>query len=138
MSETPGHYNATVLDHFLNPRHVGEVPAPDGIGEAGKSGDGDTLRLSLRIEDGKIVQARFRAFGCPAAIASASVATELITGMTLAEARHFSNREVVAALGGLPAGKMQCSVLAGQALRAALEDYEKRHPAAPLAGRTIH
>jgi nitrogen fixation NifU-like protein len=135
MSSAPALYNATVLDHFLNPRNVGDVPEPEALGEAGEPGSGDTMRLSLRIKDGKIVDARFRTVGCGAAIASSSMATELIKGRTIKEARHFTNHEVVAALGGLPPSKIQCSVLAGQALRAALDDYENRHPGADAPGR---
>jgi nitrogen fixation NifU-like protein len=127
MSSAPALYNPTVLDHFLNPRNVGDVPQADALGQAGEPNCGDTMRLSLGIKDGRIVDARFRTFGCAAAIASSSMATELIKGRTIEEARHFSNEEVVAALGGLPPAKIQCSVLAGQALRAALADYEKRH-----------
>ena len=130
MSPTPALYNGTVLDHFLNPRNVGDVPEPEALGEAGEPNCGDAMRLSLRIQDGKIVDARFRTVGCGAAIASSSMATELIKGRTIEQARQFSNQEIVAALGGLPPAKIQCSVLAGQALRAALEDYDKRHPAA--------
>lgn len=137
MSETAGFYNSTVLDHFLNPRNAGDVPEPDASGEAGQPDDGDTLRISLRIKDGRIVDARFRAFGCGAAIASSSMATELIKGRTLDEARHFSNDEVVAALGGLPSAKIQCSVLAEEALRAALADFDARHLAASAPGAVI-
>jgi nitrogen fixation NifU-like protein len=126
MTDSGFLYNSTVLDHFLNPRNTGDVAEPDAIGEAGNSDDGDTLRLTLRIKDGRIVDARFRACGCGAAIASSSMATELIKGKTLEEARHFSNAEVVQALGGLPAAKIQCSVLAAQALRAALDDFDRR------------
>jgi nitrogen fixation protein NifU and related proteins len=136
MNDTVGQYSATAVDHFLNPRHVGEVAGAEAVGEAGPSESGDSLRLSLRIAGEKIVEAKFRVFGCPAAIASASMATELLTGMTLAEAGRFSNREVVAALGGLPRGKVQCSVLVEEALRAALEDYKKRRLAEPA--REIH
>ena len=128
-------YNATVLDHFLNPRNVGDVPDAEALGEAGEPNGGDAMRLSLRIKNGRIVDARFRTVGCAAAIASSSMATELLNGRTLEEARHFSNQEVVAALGGLPAAKVQCSLLAAQALRAALEDYEKRHPQAGARGQ---
>jgi len=134
MRPAPALYNATVLDHFLNPRNVGEVPQAEALGEAGEPSCGDTLRLSLRIKDGRIVNARFRTLGCGAAIASSSMATELLAGRTVEEARHFSNEEVVAALGGLPPSKVQCSVLAGQALRAALEDYDNRHPGADAPG----
>lgn len=136
MSPSPALYNPIVLDHFLNPRNVGDVPQPDALGQAGEPSCGDTMRLSLRIKDGRIVEARFRTFGCGAAIASSSMATELIKGRTLEEARHFSNEEIVAALGGLPPAKIQCSVLAGQALRAALEDYQTRHPGADAPGRS--
>ena len=134
MRPAPALYNATVLDHFLNPRNVGDVPEADAVGQAGEPNCGDTMRLSLRIKDGRIVDARFRTFGCGAAIASSSMATELLKGRTLGEARRFSNRDVVAALGGLPPAKIQCSVLACQALQAALEDYAKRHPAAGSCG----
>jgi nitrogen fixation NifU-like protein len=113
----------------LNPRNAGEVPHPDARGEAAQPHDGDTLRLTLKIQDGKILQARFKTLGCAAAIASSSMATVLLKGKTIAEARHFSNEQVVAALGGLPPAKIQCSVLAAQALQAALDDYQKRHPA---------
>jgi nitrogen fixation NifU-like protein len=130
----PALYNDTVLDHFLNPRNVGDLPEPDGVGQAGQSDCGDSLKLSLRINHGKIVEARFRASGCPAAIASSSMATELIKGRTVAQARHFSNREVVAALGGLPPAKVQCSVLAAQALRSALADYRKKRNASVTGG----
>jgi nitrogen fixation NifU-like protein len=137
MSPTPALYNPTVLDHFLNPRNVGDVQEADGIGEAAQSNGGDTLRMSLKIKEGKIAEARFRAFGCAAAIASSSIATELIEGMTLEQARRFSNRQVVEALGGLPAAKIQCSLLASQALRAALDDYNKKQPARPRPGEPI-
>jgi len=135
MSPAPAFYNPIVLDHFLNPRNVGEVPHAEALGEAGEPSCGDTMRLSLRIKDGRIVNARFRTLGCGAAIASSSMATELLKGRTVEEARHFSNEEVVAALGGLPPSKVQCSVLAGQALRAALEDYDRRHPGADAPRR---
>ena len=128
MSPTPALYNATVLDHFLNPRNVGDVPDPEALGHAGEPNCGDAMRLSLRIQNGKILDARFRTVGCGAAIASSSMATELIKGRSVEQARQFSNQEIVAALGGLPPAKIQCSLLAAQALRAALADYEKRHP----------
>jgi nitrogen fixation NifU-like protein len=134
MSPAPAFYNPIVLDHFLNPRNVGDVPEAEALGQAGEPNCGDAMRLSLRIQDGRIVDARFRAVGCGAAIASSSMATELLTGRTVEEARHFSNEEVVAALGGLPPSKVQCSVLAGQALRAALEDYDRRRPGADAPG----
>ncbi len=135
MKPAPALYNPTVLDHFLNPRNVGEVPQAEALGQAGEPNCGDTMRLSLRIQDGRIVDARFRTLGCGAAIASSSMATELLKGRTVEEARHFSNEEVVAALGGLPPAKRQCSVLAGQALRAALADYDRRRPGADAPRR---
>jgi len=130
MSNTAGLYNPTVLDHFLHPRNVGDIAEPDALGRAGDSTCGDSMRLTLRIRRGKIVDARFRACGCGAAIASSSMATELMKGMTLSAARLFSNRRIVAALGGLPPAKIQCSVLAAKALRSALADYRKRKPRA--------
>jgi nitrogen fixation NifU-like protein len=135
MTPAPALYNPTVLDHFLNPRNVGDVPEPEALGQAGDASCGDTMRLTLRIKNGRIVDARFRTFGCAAAIASSSMATELLKGRTVEEARHFSDLEVVAALGGLPPAKIQCSVLAGQALRAALENYRTRHPGALAPAR---
>jgi nitrogen fixation NifU-like protein len=129
MSSDPALYNPVVLDHFLNPRNAGDVPEADALGQAGEPACGDTMRLTLRIRRGRIVDARFRTFGCAAAIARSSMATELLKGRTVAQARRFSNEDIVAALGGLPPGKLQCSVLAAQALRAALEDYDNRHPA---------
>jgi nitrogen fixation NifU-like protein len=128
MSLPPIPYNIVVMDHFLNPRNAGDLPKPDAVGEAGEPGCGDVMRLSLQIKRGRITDARFKTIGCAAAIASSSMATELIKGRTLQQARRFSNQEVVTALGGLPAEKVQCSVLASQALRAALEDYARRHP----------
>ncbi len=131
MKTVPALYNPTVLDHFLNPRNVGDIPHPDALGQAGEPACGDTMRLTLRIQRGKIIDARFRTFGCAAAIASSSMATQLLKGKTLAQARRFTNRQIVTALGGLPPAKIQCSVLAAQALRAAFQDYDSRHPAAP-------
>jgi nitrogen fixation NifU-like protein len=128
MTEALAIYNPTVMDHFLNPRNVGEVPDADATGEAGEPNCGDTLRLTLEIAGGRITDIRFRALGCGAAIASSSMATELLKGRTLDEARHFSNEEVIAALGGLPPAKIQCSVLAAEALQAALKSYGRNSP----------
>lgn len=119
-------YNDTVMDHFLNPRNMGDVESADGIGEVGAAACGDIMKISLKIRDGKIEDARFKTFGCGSAIASSSMATELIKGRTLEEAKHFSNQEVVDALGGLPPVKIHCSVLAEEALKAAIEDYEAK------------
>ena len=117
-------YNDTVMDHFLNPRNMGDVNEADGVGEVGAAACGDIMKISLKIRDGKIEDARFKTFGCGSAIASSSMATELIKGRTLEEAKNFSNQEVVDALGGLPPVKIHCSVLAEEALKAAIEDYE--------------
>jgi len=136
MKETKEYtlYNETVMDHFLNPRNMGDVQEADGIGEVGAAACGDIMKISLKIRDGKIEDARFKTFGCGSAIASSSMATELIKGRTLEEAKNFSNQEVVDALGGLPPVKIHCSVLAEEALKAAIEDYEaKQAKAAPLA-----
>jgi len=127
MSGTPAIYNPTVMDHFLNPRNVGEVPGANAVGEAGEPGCGDTLKLTMKIESGRITDVRFRALGCPVAIASSSVATELIKGRSVDEARRFSDKEVVAALGGLTPAKIKCSVLAAEALDAALNNYAENY-----------
>lgn len=128
MSDTYTLYNPTVMDHFMNPRNMGDLKDADGIGEVGAAACGDIMKISLKIRDGKIQDARFKTFGCGSAIASSSMATELIKGRTIEEAMSFSNQEVVDALGGLPPVKIHCSVLAEEALKAALEDYVKRHP----------
>jgi nitrogen fixation NifU-like protein len=134
MKETKEYtlYNETVMDHFLNPRNMGDVQEADGIGEVGAAACGDIMKISLKIRDGKIEDARFKTFGCGSAIASSSMATELIKGRTLEEAKNFSNQEVVDALGGLPPVKIHCSVLAEEALKAAIEDYEAKQ-AKPVA-----
>ena len=121
-------YNEKVMDHFLNPRNLGEIADPDGVGEVGAAACGDIMKISLKIKDGRIEDARFKTFGCGSAIASSSMATELIKGRRIEEAMKFSNEEVVNALGGLPPVKIHCSVLAEEALKAALEDYLKKHP----------
>jgi len=130
MSDTYSLYNPTVMDHFMNPRNMGDIKDADGIGEVGAAACGDIMKISLRIREGRIEDARFKTFGCGSAIASSSMATELIKGRTIEEALGFSNQEVVSALGGLPPVKIHCSVLAEEALKAALEDYVKRHPEA--------
>ena len=119
-------YGDRLLDHFENPRNAGDLPDPDAIGEAFNPACGDELCLSLRIRDGVIERACFRASGCSAAIASSSVTTELLAGMTLEQAAALTNSEVAEALGGLPPAKLHCSVLAEDAIRAALADYSRR------------
>jgi nitrogen fixation NifU-like protein len=120
-------YNDTVMDHFMNPRNMGDLKDADGIGEVGAAACGDIMKVSIKVRDGKITDARFKTFGCGSAIAASSMATELIKGRTLDEVQNFSNQEVVDALGGLPPVKIHCSVLAEEALKAALEDYQKKH-----------
>jgi nitrogen fixation NifU-like protein len=128
MSETYTLYNSTVMDHFMNPRNMGDFKDADGVGEVGAAACGDIMKISLKIKDGRIEDARFKTFGCGSAIASSSMATELIKGRSIDEAMNFTNQEVVDALGGLPPVKIHCSVLAEEALKAALEDYVKKHP----------
>ncbi|MEI6731714.1 MAG: Fe-S cluster assembly scaffold protein NifU [archaeon] len=120
-------YNETVMDHFMNPRNIGDIKDADGIGEVGAAACGDIMKVSIKVVDGRIADARFRTFGCGSAIAASSMATELIKGKTLEEAMRLSNDDVVKALGGLPPVKIHCSVLAEEALKAAVEDYMKRH-----------
>ncbi|HEY7586609.1 MAG TPA: Fe-S cluster assembly scaffold protein NifU [Candidatus Deferrimicrobiaceae bacterium] len=123
-----GPYSAKVMDHFMNPRNVGEIDNADGIGEVGNPACGDMMRLYLKVEDGKIVEAKFRTFGCGAAIASSSMLTEMIKGKTLDEARAITNQHVADALDGLPPVKIHCSVMAEQAVKSALDDYAKKNP----------
>ena len=114
----------------MNPRNMGDLKDADGVGEVGAAACGDIMKISIKIKAGRIEDARFKTFGCGSAIASSSMATELIKGRTIDEAMSFSNQEVVDALGGLPPVKIHCSVLAEEALKAALEDYVKRNPSA--------
>lgn len=122
-------YSATVLDHYRNPRNVGDVAGTAATAQVGDPAHGDVLRLSLRIEAGRVVEARFRAFGCTAAIAAGSMTTVLVAGRSIDEAARLTNREVAAALGGLPESKMHCSVLAEQAVREALARHRAAAPA---------
>ena len=121
-----GPYSEKVMDHFMHPRNMGEIEDASGVGEVGNPACGDVMRLYLKIEDGKIVDAKFKTFGCGAAIASSSMTTELIKGKSIDEALKLSNQAVSEALGGLPPAKQHCSVLAEEALQAALEDYKKK------------
>ncbi|MEI6154040.1 MAG: Fe-S cluster assembly scaffold protein NifU [Deltaproteobacteria bacterium] len=121
-----GPYSDKVMDHFMNPRNMGEIEDADGVGEVGNPACGDVMKLFLKIENDRIVDVKFKTFGCGAAIASSSMTTELIKGKTIDEALKLSNQAVAEALGGLPPAKEHCSVLAEDALRAALEDYKKK------------
>ena len=121
-----GPYNDTVMDYFSNPRNMGAIENPSGVAEVGNPVCGDVMKLYLKIEDDRIVDAKFKTFGCSAAIASSSMTTELVIGKTIAEALQITNEAVTEALGGLPPAKHHCSVLAEEALRAALDDYKRR------------
>ena len=121
-------YSEKVMDHFTNPRNVGEMPDASCMGEVGNAKCGDIMRIYLKInDDGVITDAKFNTFGCASAIASSSMATEMVKGRTIAEARKLTNQEVVDALDGLPAQKIHCSVLADEAINAALDNYEKEY-----------
>jgi len=119
-------YSDQVMEHFRNPRNVGEIENPDGVGKVGNPVCGDIMELSIQVKDNVIEDAKFRTFGCGAAIATSSMVTELVKGKTIEEALEVSNKAVVEALGGLPPVKMHCSVLAEQALKSAIEDYRKK------------
>ncbi len=128
MSEETSGYTARVMDHFLNPRNPGELPDADATGEVGAADCGDIMKISLRIRGGRIEDVRFKTFGCGSAIASSSIATELLKGRSLEEARRFSSQEILDALGGLPPVKVHGPVLVEEALKAALDDYLVKHP----------
>ena len=119
-------YSEKVMDHFEHPRNVGEIADASGVGTVGNAKCGDIMRIYLKIENGIIEDVKFKTFGCGAAIATSSMATELIKGKSVEEALKLSNAAVVEALEGLPPQKIHCSVLAEEAVRAAVEDYEKR------------
>ena len=133
-------YSEKVMDHFRNPRNVGEIADADGVGEVGNAKCGDIMKMYLKIEDGVIVDVKFETFGCGSAIATSSMATELIKGKKVEEALTLTNQAVVESLDGLPAVKVHCSVLAEQAVKAAVADYYKRkglpyeHPCGACGG----
>ena len=126
-------YSDKVMDHFRNPRNVGVIEDANGIGEVGNAMCGDIMKMYLKIENGIVEDVKFETFGCGSAIASSSMATELIKGKPLAQVRELTNKAVAEALDGLPDYKMHCSVLAEEAIQAALADYEKRMGIAPEA-----
>ena len=120
-------YTETVMDHFTHPRNVGEIPDADGIGEIGNAKCGDIMKMYLKIKDNVITDVKFETFGCGSAIASSSIATEMIKGKPIEEALAVTNKQVVDALGGLPAHKLHCSVLAEEAIKAAVKNYYDRN-----------
>ena len=120
-------YTQTVMDHFMHPRNVGEIADADGVGEVGNAKCGDIMKIYLKIEDDIIKDVKFETFGCGSAIASSSMATEMIKGKSIHEAMALTNKAVAEALDGLPAYKMHCSVLAEEAIKAAVKDYYDKH-----------
>lgn len=119
-------YSEKVMEHFANPHNVGEIKNPDGVGNVGNPVCGDIMRLYIKVKNNKIVDARFKTFGCGAAIATSSMVTDLVKGKTIKEALKVTNKVVAEALGGLPPIKMHCSVLAEEALKSAIDDYRKK------------
>ena len=119
-------YSEKVMDHFMNPRNVGELENADGVGEVGNAQCGDIMKIYLKIDDDMVTDAKFKTFGCGSAIASSSMATELIIGKSIDEVMSMTNKAVVEALDGLPPVKIHCSVLAEQAIKSALLDYSKK------------
>jgi nitrogen fixation NifU-like protein len=120
-------YSEKVMEHFRNPRNVGEIENPDGVGKVGNPVCGDIMELTIKVDNGIITDAKFKTFGCGAAIATSSMVTELVKNKTIEDALKISNRAVAEALGGLPPIKMHCSVLAEEALKKALDDYQMRN-----------
>jgi len=123
MPDVWSQYSEKVMEHFKNPRNVGEIESPDGVGHVGNPVCGDIMELYIKVNDGIIVDAKFKTFGCGAAIATSSIVTEMVKGKSIKKALKISNKAVAEALDGLPAVKMHCSVLAEEALKSAIEDY---------------
>ena len=121
-------YSEKVMDHFSNPRNVGEIPDASGTGTVCNAKCGDIMKMDIKVENGIIVGVKFKTFGCGAAIATSSMATEMVKGKTIDEALQLTNKAVAEALDGLPPVKIHCSMLAEQAIHAAVEDYKKKHP----------
>ena len=124
--EEIGSYNQIVMEHFAHPRNMGEMENPDGVGEAQNPVCGDTMRLFIKVEMNRIIDAKFLTFGCGAAIASSSITTEMIKGKTIEEVLMVSDQVIAEALGGLPPTKVHCSILAEKAIHAAVLDYQKK------------
>ena len=125
-------YSEKVMDHFMHPRNVGTIDGADGVGEVGNAKCGDIMKIYLKIENDIIEDVKFETFGCGSAIASSSMATEMIKGKSIHEALELTNKAVAEALDGLPPVKMHCSLLAEEAVKAAVEDYMKKHPEAVI------
>ena len=122
-------YTDKVMDHFMNPRTVGEIEDASGVGEVGNARCGDIMKIYIKVDDNDVItDVKFKTFGCGAAIATSSISTEMVMGKTIDEALAITNQMVMDALGGLPPVKHHCSVLAEEALHAAVEDYRKNHP----------
>ena len=119
-------YNPTVMDHFMNPRHAGEIADADGVGEVGNPSCGDVMKLYIKVRNNLLVDVKFKTFGCAAAIATSSAASEMVIGKTLDQAELLTKDEVARKLGGLPPEKMSCSNLAPDAIRAAITDFRSR------------
>jgi nitrogen fixation NifU-like protein len=124
-------YSDKVMEHFAHPQNVGEIGDADGVGEVGNAKCGDIMKMYIKVENGVITDCKFKTFGCGAAIATSSVATEMVKGKTIEEALRMSNKEVVDILDGLPAQKLHCSVLAEQAIKSAVADYYRRQGVDP-------
>jgi nitrogen fixation NifU-like protein len=131
-------YSEKVMDHFKNPRNVGEIENPDGVGEVGNPVCGDIMKIFIKVENNVIKDAKFKTFGCGAAIASSSMSTELIKGKTLEEAWAITNKAVAEALEGLPPIKMHCSVLAEEGIHKAINDYRTKHSLPPWEDKITH
>ena len=125
-------YSDKVMDHFANPRNVGEIEDADGIGEVGNAKCGDIMKMYIKVDNGIITNVKFKTFGCGAAVATSSIATEMIMGKSIEDALKITNKAVVEALEGLPPQKLHCSVLAEQAMKAALSDYYRRQGIDPV------
>ncbi len=121
-------YSKTVMEHFRNPRNVGVIENPDGYGKVGSPVCGDLMEITIKVADGRIADIKYRTFGCGAAIASSSMASEMVKGQSLDVAEQLTDEQVAEALGGLPEAKMHCSNLAASALAAAIQDFRERHP----------
>ena len=125
-------YSEKVMDHFTNPRNVGEIEDADGVGEVGNAKCGDIMKMYIKVDNGVITDVKFKTFGCGAAVATSSIATEMIKGKSIDEALKLTNKAVVEALEGLPPQKLHCSVLAEQAMKSAISDYYRRQGIDPV------